>query len=111
MCMQIPKNIKKSDEDITDDEWDNLHVPNEDNLNNFMVKYVVPEVVAFQLANSYYRGCLCSATFLQHYNSMNDIILVYPSLDEVKEPIVELLKIKYNLKVVNESPLILDKWE
>ena len=109
--MKIISNQNNIDNDITDEEWENLHIPYDKNLNNFMTKYIVSEVVAFSIANSYYRNCLCSASFLQHYNSMKDIVLVNPKFEEIKGKIEELLNIKYNIKIVNESPLILDKWE
>ncbi|MFA5603799.1 MAG: hypothetical protein WDA12_02970 [Bacilli bacterium] len=109
--MEKPKNIKRKDNDVTNEEWKKLHVPFNDNLNDYLTRYVIPEVVSFSIANSYYRGCLCSSTFEQHYRSMSDIILAYPSLEDVKDDIVNLLKIKYNLKVVSEDPLTLEKYQ
>lgn len=99
------------DKDITDTEWNELWVPYSDNLNNYITKYIIPSVIAFQLANSYYRNCLCKATLLQHYNSMKDIILITTELENVKGAITEILHINYNLKIVNENPLILEKWQ
>lgn len=104
--------VKKKDSDITDEEFRKLYAPFYDNVNDFMIKYIVPEVVAFQLANFHYRGCLdkSRSSLLQHYNSMNDILNLSVDFGEVKEEIVNLLNIKYNLKIVNEVPLRLDKW-
>jgi len=55
----------KGNSDITDEEYDNYFVPYNNNFRNFMIKYIIPETFAFELANSYYRDCLCDAT-LEH---------------------------------------------
>ncbi|MDD2435701.1 MAG: hypothetical protein PHO63_05585 [Bacilli bacterium] len=102
---------EKIDSDISDDEFDKVHGPYNENLNNFLIRYIVPEVFAFQLAQSYYRNCLCASSLEAHYNSMTDIILVYPSLDDIKAETINLLKIKYNLQITNENPTVLEKWQ
>lgn len=32
-------------------------------------------------------------------------------LEDVKDQLVELLMVKYNLKIISEDPLILKKWQ
>ena len=44
------------------------------------------------------------------WNIWEYVFNVFPELDYIKETIIELLKVKYNLIIVNENPLILDKW-
>ena len=103
---------KEIDGDITDEEWENLHLPFNNNLDKYVTKYIIPEIFAFQLANSYFRGCLIKSSLLLHYNSMTDIILVDPSLEEVKADTLNLLQIKYNLTIKEEEPvLILETWQ
>ena len=99
------------DGDITDKEFEEVLMPYNDNLDNFVIKYIIPEVFAFQLANSYSRGCLYEEKMEQHYKTMTDVINLFPSIDIVKEPTVEILKIKYNLMITNENPLTLEKWQ
>ena len=102
--------LSDTDKDITDDELDNILVPFNKNIEKFMAKYIVPEIIAFSISNAYYRGALCKASLLIHYNSFNDVLNIFPSLDEVKQPIIEILNIKYNLTITNENPLELEKW-
>lgn len=101
----------KKDIDITDKEWEELHLPYNDNVNNFMIKYIIPEVFCFQLANSFSRDCLCDATLEHHFNSMCDIIIIPVEFENIKPLVSDLLNIKYNLKIVNENPLRLEKWQ
>ena len=66
--------IKKcSEEDISNIELENVINPFYDNYHEFIVSYVMPEVIAFYLASSYSRNAMWEATFLQHYNSAKDI--------------------------------------
>lgn len=40
-----------------------------DNYNEYIITYVMPEVIAFYIASSYSRNAMWEATFYQHYNS------------------------------------------
>lgn len=102
----------KGNEDITDEEFDNFFVPYNNNFNISSSDDGIPEVFAFQIANSYYRECLIDATLEQHCNSMCDIFNGFRScINEVKTKTIELLQIKYNLNITNDNPLTLEKWQ
>ena len=101
----------KNNKDITDEEIERVYDPFNNNLKDYMTKYVIPEIISFQIANANYRKCLSNSSLLQHYNSFRDVFNVFPTLDEVKDEIVKLLRIKYNLKIINEKPLTLKRWE
>lgn len=96
---------------ITRKEIETFSIPFNKNLNEYMVKYVIPEVIAFQLSNMYYRGFIRNSSLEQYYNGLVNVCTFKPRLEEVKEDIIELLTIKYNLKVENEDPLVLKKYE
>lgn len=102
--------MKINGKDISQEEWEKLTIPYSDNLEKFLTK-LVPMIFAFQLAQSHYMNCLCDATLLQHFNSMTDVILVYSSLEDVKEDTINLLKMCYNLTIINEDPVTLEKWK
>ena len=95
--------------DIDNTEWENVHLPIQENLERYMAKFIVPEVIAFSIADAYNRGGLCGATFEQHYNSMGDILLVKPHLMNVADQIFEILEIKYGLVIVDDSPMRVEK--
>lgn len=102
----------KSSKDITDIEFYNILVPYHNNFENYMEKYIIPETFAFDLANSHYRDCLCDASLQIHYNSMCDVFNGFnESFYIVKPFVIELLKIKYNLVIVSDNPLVLEKWQ
>lgn len=54
--------------DITYNEFDKYFIPYNKNFHNYMLEYIIPEVFAFQLANSHSRDCLCNASLVQHMN-------------------------------------------
>ena len=44
--------------DITDEEFEKIYLPFYNNVNDYLNKYVIPDLVAFYLANGYSRHCL-----------------------------------------------------
>lgn len=104
--------MNKSNEDITDDEIEKFIIPFENNFSKFMISYIIPEVFAFQLANSYFRECLCNASLEQHYHTMCDVFNGFQnSLNQVKDSTIQLLEIKYNLTIKKDMPLELKKYQ
>lgn len=101
----------KKEEDITDKEWEELYLPYFNNRNSYVIKYVIPEAIAFQIANSHYRNCLDNSCLLFIFNGMMDMFNVSVRLEDVKDQLVELLMIKYNLTIISEDPLVLEKWQ
>lgn len=104
--------IRKCNDDISDEEVEKILVPFSDNNNDFMNEYVIPEVVAFYIANAFYRNALWECSFIQIYNSACNMFNVSiknknKSISEIKK----LLKIKYALKVINDDPMELEKIE
>lgn len=61
---------KCTDEDISDEECENVIDPFYDNYDSYLEEYVVPEVIAFYIASSFYRNAMWEATFEQHFNSV-----------------------------------------
>lgn len=104
------KTFATNDKDITYKEFEDNYIPFEKVFREYMNKYVVPEVIAYQIASYHYRSILVKSSLLRHYNGMVNAFTYAPKFEEVKEEIINLLKIKYNLKVENEEPLILSKY-
>ena len=96
----------KGKEDITDKEFEEILLPFYNNYNEYLIKFVIPEAVTFYLANGYSRNCLSNCPLINHINS---IFNVSCNGDELIPEIELVLKIKYNLKVVKNSPLKLMK--
>lgn len=49
---------KCTDEDISDEECKKIIDPFYDNYHTFVEEYVMPEVIAYYLANSFYRNTM-----------------------------------------------------
>jgi hypothetical protein len=96
--------------DITDKEFERLYLPFYDNFTEYMINYIIPDVVAFYLANSNSRKCLCDSPLYNHINSAIDIFNIQCDINELIPKIEEILKVKYNLIIVNNNPLRLKKY-
>lgn len=97
---------KCTDEYISDEECEKIIDPFYDNYHTFVEEYVMPEVIAYYLANSFYCNTMWEATFLQHFNSASDMFnLVSKNYKKTKAEVIKLLRLKYALEVINEDPL------
>lgn len=93
---------------ISDEEFKKILILFNDNYNDFLENYIMPEVIAFYIANSFYRNAMWKGSFKQHYNSAADVINYFDEdFEKVKNSVIELLKIKYALEIISEDPLIL----
>ena len=94
--------------DISDEDFKKILIPFNDNYNDFFFIFIMPEVIAFYIANSFYRDAMWKGSFKQHYNSAADVINYFDEdFEKVKNSVIELLKIKYALEIISEDPLIL----
>lgn len=94
--------------DISDEDFKKILIPFNDNYDEFLENYIMPEVIAFYIANSFYRDAIWKGSFKQHYNSAADVINYFDEdFEKVKNNVIELLKIKYALEIISEDPLIL----
>ena len=97
---------KCTDEDISDEECEKIIDPFYDNYHTFVEEYIMPEVIAYYLANSFYRNAMWEATFLQHFNSASDMFnLVSKNYKKTKTEVIKLLRLKYALEGISEDPL------
>lgn len=93
---------KSTDEDISDEELETIINPFYDNYHDYVEEYVMPEVIAFYIASSFYRNAMWEATFLQHYNSASDMFnLLNENYEKTKTEVIKLLRIKYSLEIIS----------
>ena len=95
----------KDKEDITDKEFEEILLPFFNNYNDYLIKFVIPDAIAFYLANGYSRNCLSNCPLINHINSALDIFNVRCNVDELMPEIELVLKIKYILKIAKNNPL------
>ena len=92
--------------DITDKEFEKIYLPFYNNVNN----YVIPDLVAFYLANEYSRHCLSYCPLRNHINSAIDVFNCRCDMNKLIPSIKKILRIKYNLNIVKDNPMILKKF-
>lgn len=100
----------KGKEDITDKEFEEILLPFYNNYNEYLIKFVIPEAVAFYLANGYNRKCLSDCPLRNHINSALDIFNVRCNVNDLMQQIKLVLRIKYNLKIVKNNPLKIERF-
>lgn len=96
--------------DITDKKFEKIYLPFYNNVNNYLNKYVIPDLIAFYLANAYSRHCLSECNLINHINSAVDIFNCRCDIIRLIPKVKEILKIKYNLVVKNTNPLRLKRY-
>lgn len=104
--------IRKNVEDISDEEFERVLKPFIDNYGEYIESYIIPEVVVYYIANSYYRNSMWETSFIREYNTAKDLINSYcENYEKVKAEIFKLLRVKYALIIINEDPLEFKKIE
>ena len=97
---------KCTDEDISDEECEKVIDPFYENYDNYLEEYVVPEVIAFYIASSFFWYAMWVATFKQHFNSAFDTFnLSCKNYKKMKTEVIKLLRLKYSLEIISEDPL------
>ena len=91
-------------------EFEEIYLPFYNNVNDYLNNYVIPDLVAFYLSNGYSRHCLSDCPLRNHINSAIDIFNCKCDISRLITKIKEILKIKYNLIIVKDNPMILKKY-
>lgn len=104
---------KWTNEDISDEELKKVINPFYDNYHDYIITYVMPEVIAFYIDSSFSRNAMWEATFYQHHNSAKDTFNIGDAedYDKVRAKVIKLLRMKYSLEIISEDPLDFKKIE
>ena len=98
------------DGNISDEEFERIYLPFHENFDEYMIRFVIPDAVAFYIANAHSRGCLDKCKLYNHINSAVDIFNCRCDIGIIIPTIEEILKIRYNLKITETNPLKLEKY-
>ena len=101
----------KGKEDITDKDFEEILLPFYNNYNEYLINFVIPDTIAFYLANGHSRNCLSDCPLRNHINSAIDVFNVRYDIDKLIPQIEQILRIKYNLKIINRNKLTFKNWE
>lgn len=90
----------------TDEECEKVIDPFYGNYDSYLEEYVIPEVIAFYIASSFYRNAMWEATFKQHFNSAYDTFnLTCKNYKQMKAEVIKLFRLKYSLEIISDEPL------
>ena len=92
------------------EEFERIYLPVCINYDNYLKEFVIQDVVAFYIADNFYKKVLSKAPLYNHINSAIDIFNVRCEIDKLIPSIKKILRIKYNLIIVKDNPLILKKF-
>ena len=92
------------------EEFERIYLPVCINYDNYLKEFAIPDVVAFYIADNFYKKVLSKAPLYNHINSAIDIFNVRCDIDKLIPSIKKILRIKYNLRIVKDNPLILKKF-
>lgn len=95
--------------DITDEEFEQILLPFFNNYSEYIIKFLIPDAIAFYITNGYFRHCLSECSIINHINSAADVFNVRYKKEELLPAIEEILKVKYNLIISKTSPLKLKR--
>ena len=101
----------KGKEDITDKEFEEILLPFYNNYNEYLINFVIPDTIAFYLANGHSRNCLSDCPLRNHINSAIDVFNVSCDIYKLIPQIELILRIKYNFKIINRNKLAFKNWE
>ena len=103
------KKEKSFDDNLTNKEENKLYQQNYfpfyNNLNNYLINYIIPQSIAFYLANIFEYNCLGHSPLKNHLNSALELFNVICNIDELMPLIEKELLIKYHLKIIKKDPL------
>ena len=107
------KGSQLNDQLVLKEELEKVINPFYDNYHEYIINYVMPEVIAFYIASSFSRNAMWEATFYQHYNSAKDTFNISDDedYDSIKAEVIKLLRMKYSLEIISENPLDFKKIE
>ena len=95
--------------DITDEEFEEILLPFFNNYTEYIIKFLMPDAIAFYIANGYFRHCLSDCSLINHINSGADVFNVRCKKEDLLPVVEEILRVKYNLIISKTSPLKLKK--
>ncbi len=80
--------------DITDEEFKEILLLFFNNYSEYIIKFLMPDTIAFYIANGYFRHCLLDCSLINHINSVVDVSNIRREKEELFPLVKEILKMK-----------------
>ena len=68
---------KTTNGDIIDEEFEKVLRAFLEYYDDYIYSYIIPKIIAYYIANSYYKNSMYEGTFIQHYNSARDLLNLF----------------------------------
>ena len=95
---------KRNGKDITDEEFMNIILPFENVLEDYFIKNIVYEFVAFYLAKEYEMSALWECPLQHQINSVIETLVGIRIKDKFdNNKLLKILKDKYSIKIIDTN--------
>jgi len=102
--------LEKRIDDITNEEFQNIILPHIEITNTYLEEKIIPMTVSHYISTGFENSSLFENTFDIHINSCIDVFNYNPKdMVKLKNRIKDILLNEYNMKITNETPLIIEK--
>ena len=102
--------LKNKVSDISDEEFDNIVLPHIKLIDSYLEDKIIPMTVSYHIATGFNSSSLFENTFDIHISSaLNMFNFIIKDKTKLKNNIKNILLSKYHMKVVNETPLTIEK--
>ena len=102
--------LTDKDRNLPEDEWERITDTHRQQFYLFLQDFIMPEIIAHYLATGYYQNAIYEESFDLHIRSnLNIINYTFDNIDLIKSKVIEILKIKYFLEVVEQEPVLILK--
>ena len=96
----------KTEDDITQEEFETILSPFVDKCHEFIEKKLIPVYASFYIAEAYNTSSLEEDTYDIFLNSALCLFNIEPSdFESIKYDTTKLLEVEYHLRVISEDPL------
>ena len=96
---------------LSEEEFEEISQLFNSNFDEYMINYIIPDVISFYLANRHVRNCLSASSIKNHIYSAKDVFNLNCDIEALLSKIKENLRIKYNLKIVKGNPMTLESYD
>ena len=94
---------KRNGKDITDEEFLNIFLPFDNVLEEYFIKNIVYEFVAFYLAKGYEMSSLWECPLQHQINSAIETLAGIRIKDKFDNKLHKILKDKYSIKIIDTN--------
>lgn len=102
--------LTNKDRDLSEEQWEKITYEHRQHYYLYLEEFIAPEIMAHYIATGYYQNAIYEESFDLHIRSnLNIINYTFDNIDLIKSKVIEILKIKYFLLVVQEEPVLILK--